>query len=656
MKFRADIDGLRALAILAVVGSHVEIPGLAGGFVGVDAFFVISGFLITSLLRREQDETGQIDLVAFFARRVRRLAPAMAVVLLTVLTAGFLLLSPDGEQQGLASSGFATTTFVSNIYFGLSRVGYFIPVGQFQPLLHTWSLGVEEQFYLVWPLLLILFAAAARRLAVTKATLIVWILALGTAASLTLCFATLDSAQSVGFYAFPTRAWELGAGALLAFAPKPSTPRTKLGLLLVLAGLTMFVAVVWSYRDQNMFTATPSLIAVVSAVLIIAGGGLSRENIASRALGSTPMVAIGKLSYSWYLWHWPLLAFGRIASLGEPSLPRDLLVAFASLGLAAVTWRFVEQPARKQRLGMFSTDRRSLFSGAAILFMCALVAGTLWLWSERQLARSAQAQAAVAAAEDRVTLSRSCEEVTSIERLIAADCLLGARAEGPIVLLIGDSHARHLAPGLADIATTAGVRVLPVVKSSCVPSPEPQGAFLGAAERRQRQCARFYNAVLSELAVIKEAHDIRGVIVAGMWSRDRGWKDALPDYVSTLRRLGLQVSIVLDVPAYSYSAPRCYAHYGAARCGAARQKVERVRDRDASLLRRIASGDPGIRIWDPLQSLCTPDRCGIVWKGEVLYSDRNHLNYAGSRHVVRSMPGMLSWTARATTVQTPYSR
>ena len=324
--YRPDIDGLRAIAILTVVGSHVGLPWWSGGYVGVDVFFVISGFLITSLLVTEAVQYRRIHLWAFYARRVRRLLPAFLTVLLgTLLLGAIYLVSLDGEQQGLAKSAIAAVLLNANHYFWHATGGYFDRPAELQPLLHIWSLSVEEQYYLIWPVALIGLLYWQPRFDYRRKVAA----ALFFVAFVSFLFSVwcLSRTQSAAFYLMPARAWELAIGAIAALIPlqAQSSRSAIVGIALGYGGLAAIAFAVTMYNQTTPFAGGAALLPVLGAVAIIAGNGLAPNGLPTRLLSSKAMVGIGLVSYSWYLWHWPLLAITRTVRPGAPDLPRDFL-------------------------------------------------------------------------------------------------------------------------------------------------------------------------------------------------------------------------------------------------------------------------------------------------------------------------------------------
>ena len=332
MHYRPEIDGLRAVAVLPVILFHAGIPGFSGGFVGVDVFFVISGYLITSILIKDLD-AGNFSLTRFYERRARRILPALSFVMLCCLPFAWAWMIPT-DLANFGQSLIAVSVFASNILFW-KESSYFAAAAEEKPLLHTWSLAVEEQFYLLFPLVIWALWRFGRQP-------IFWLIVLVTGASLALSELGWRFKPDANFYLIPTRAWEFMIGALCALSAARQKPSHILGLV----GLGMILAAIVIFDKSTPFPSLYALVPVIGTALVIQYGGAG--SLAGRLLSLKPMVAIGLISYSAYLWHQPLFAFARLRLTEAPSLEVLLILSALSLVLAAFSWRFVEQPFRRK--------------------------------------------------------------------------------------------------------------------------------------------------------------------------------------------------------------------------------------------------------------------------------------------------------------------
>lgn len=463
MKYRPDIDGLRAVAVMPVILYHAGLPGPSGGYVGVDIFFVISGFLITSIVANEI-RVGQFSLINFYERRARRILPALLAMILLSFAIGWRILLPT-EFADLGASAFAAVLFVSNMYF-LMTEDYFSVAAEFAPLLHTWSLAVEEQFYLVFPpLLAALYAWRGMRLTIGVVTGI-------TAISFVAAVMYLPQYPDEVFYLIIFRAWELGFGALAALLRLPPPSNRSAREALGVAGLLLILVPVFAYTSQTSFPGLAALPPVLGAVVLIHIGAHDQSSAANRLLALGPMVAIGLISYSLYLWHWPILAFMRLAH-DNTSLPLWLALWAIALSfvLAWLSWRFVEKPFREPSPRGFS--RRTIFKASAT-GMALVSVLALGLFASKGLPQrlSEETQQIAQVAEDRnPDMARCFDRIPE-----NGPCRIGARATEQAAatadfLFWGDSHVNAMAPGLDAAALAAGQSGLFVAHRACVPLP-----------------------------------------------------------------------------------------------------------------------------------------------------------------------------------------
>lgn len=673
--YRPDIDGLRAVSIVSVVAYHVGLPFVPGGFVGVDVFFVISGFLITHLLLKEIRERGSIDLLAFYARRARRLLPAFFVIIAVTLLLGFVLLLPlDHEQSRLARSGIYAAFYASNFHFARLHQGYFDAPAQSYPLVHTWSLSVEEQFYLVWPAILILTARLSRGAWDRVRQHVPWLLLAIFAGSLSYStWASMGAGKvaQAGFYLATSRAWELAIGALLAVA-EPALCRQALpraGTAAAIIGLGGILAAALTYGDGMPYPGLPALLPTIGAAVVIGGGLLAPRGWVARLLSATPAVALGRVSYSWYLWHWPLLAFVRANSLDHGSLLRDGAVALFALGLAWVTFQFIEDPIRRRRLGAGWSSQRTLAAAVAGTVVVCAVAFCLMEW-ERVLALQPGGgyDSLQAAVHDRNPRRSSCHyEMDEVQFAPRQACTF-AQGQGheTEVVVWGDSHADHLVPMVEAAAASVGLGVVQRTMSSCPP-------YLGGLPYNSGQdmsrCVAFNMSVFDDLA--KEPGRISGVVLSarwGSWHRrpafwdnegggGQAYKIRPPDGRATLSTLesrlratvqaitalGLKVAVVAPSPELRSPAPWCLARRNIEACATPRIVWEAHQADLMAGMRRVVDGIPGARIVDPLPALCGEITCPPVRDGIILYKDEHHLTATGARSLAPWFADTMRW-------------
>jgi peptidoglycan/LPS O-acetylase OafA/YrhL len=501
--FRPDIQGLRALAVLLVIVAHSGFTTVSGGFVGVDVFFVISGFLITSLLVREAARTGRISLLGFYSRRARRILPAAAVVAVATVVASILFLPLVRAVEVIKDSVWAAA-FAANIRFASVGTDYFAKGEPASPLQHYWSLSVEEQFYLVWPLLLVAAAtlAASRGGRLGRRTPLLLIGGLSAASMAWSIYATYES-PTTAYFSTLTRAWELGVGAGLAVLMSRGVIRPPQWLVQVLGLLglgAVLLACLW-YSPQTRFPGYQALLPVVGTALLLYAGGDPRSTLASRLLSMRPARVVGDWSYSLYLWHWPIL---RIAEdrLHVARLPIEkLLVALVLIfGLSALTYRFVEEPFRRGRLWARPRFGVALYPMSLVMVIVVAVSGRAWVDQElgvngdnpaittadfhgQKLSKDphvALVQASTLAAQEGKPIPSDlvpgllglrkdtaplgdCDYRTGTRDL----CANGDVDSDKVMVLVGDSHARAWSPAFTELGRQQGYRTYYLVFSGC---------------------------------------------------------------------------------------------------------------------------------------------------------------------------------------------
>ena len=639
--YRPDIDGLRAIAILAVVGFHIGIPGMSGGFVGVDIFFVLSGYLITGLLAREYRTSSSIDFAGFLARRVRRLLPALAVLILGTLLIGFLLLLPN-EQAELGKTGIASAILVTNVYYWAVGQSYFAATN-YPPFQHLWTLALEAQFYIAWPILILLAAKIAqsfgRRTDIGMAVLFA-ILSLTSLASAV----WLSAGHPVFSYLLPvTRTWEYGAGSLLALTRVP-TPAFR--RLLAPMGLLAVIIAVIVFDETVPYPSFYGCLPVFGTIALIAAGRESQSDPIVRLIASPPMRVLGKLSYSWYLWHWPLLAIARSVWGADGAMLRDVALAAAALLLAALSYRFVERPVLERRAAMFATRRRTLTSGALLMLACGLVSTTLWLWAWRPLPPGSLL------AQYRLNRGEAERDFPFCDEDLKAHCTFDTDNSAATILVWGDSHAAHLSKGLERAASTAHVNILMRTMGGCSPAGPSAATDSQRGPAFQAECNAFNARTLEAIASLSRGSGFHGVVIAGGWEPDRiDGLTGLKDHVDRLQSMGLRVILAGDVPLMPPDFLNCAIRHGPDLCALPLARVEGDEAPARAALATVAAGRPGVAIWSPIASLCPHRRCPAAIDGRLLYRNRNHLTVEGSARLAAAMVPMLQWLAGRTVMR-----
>ena len=557
---RLDIQGLRAVAVLMVVAFHAGLP-VPGGYVGVDVFFVISGFVITAMLMREWESTGRIRLGRFYVRRFKRLTPALAVTVGVVMLASFLLLSPFGSQQTAAKTAIGALLLAANVVIARTTGDYFDAPAESNPLLNMWSLSVEEQFYLVFPAVLLLgwlWGKRSRRPELVPVVLVVlvgvvsFVLAMVGSVGVEL---PLVPEVLVGFYGPATRAWEFAVGALLALGGARlavSSPRVALPLALVGAG--MLAASLWLITDTTPFPGVWTLLPVVGTLLLLVAGPV--DTVIARALASRPMIAVGDRSYSIYLWHWPFIVF---AHLLWPGVPGALVVAAAlSIIPAYASYRWVEEPIRAlPDLAGWPLIRLV----AAMVLPPLALAGTLGFSASNGYWNSTVQKYQTAIEKQHLGEAADC---TRQAWRNPAKCTWNGHSSGRPIYLVGDSNADSLSEALLATAKASSRPLVGLSESGCHFIPASFGMEDQAWEDRcnvyQSSTARYLVAAEPGLVVIANSYlwwrDSSEVAIGAPGkppSMDRETKlqalsIALTASVSSLQNAGHTVMLVQAVP------------------------------------------------------------------------------------------------------------
>lgn len=629
--FRPDIEGMRAIAVLLVVAAHAHVPGLQGGFIGVDIFFVISGYLITRLLKAEWDSSGRIDIPAFYARRMRRLLPAFALMLVFVIGAIWVVYAPIEQPQMLASA-FAATLYFSNVHYALEATNYMAPLAKLDPLLHTWSLGVEEQFYLVWPLLL-LGAGHLTRMNQGRqrpfALLLGSIMLLSFLASIYLT----TTRQPLAFFLPVTRAWEFGAGAVVAlYAERMLVPGQWLGRLLArkyctemltLGALALIAGAATGLSGKSAFPGWLALLPVAGTTLLLllipaAPGG----SLAGRLLALAPLQWLGKLSYGWYLWHWPMLVIGRVL-LPAPGLATDLALVAVALVTAQVSHTLIERPVRE---GMPFQRKTPNFAMALVVAVTCVLLIQKTGSAAMTEAGSERFKRLMAARSDVPALYRAnCDGWFYNASLM--ECQAGAADGQQTAILLGDSHAGQWFTAVHEIMRSRGWKLVVMTKSAC---PIIDKDFFYARIGRM-----FTECGVWKQAAVRRIQEIRPALVIISNSENYSFSDA--DWASGIQRIltpiadaSGQLVIVRDTPNPGFSSPECLARQEWNPTLSWRPcSFDASRSLSPAVLKAyqsVAATRPNIHIVDMSSLICAETPCQVRLGDLIKYRDANHLS------------------------------
>ncbi|MFZ9352690.1 MAG: acyltransferase family protein [Candidatus Limnocylindrus sp.] len=637
-EFRPDIEGLRGVAILLVLLFHAGLPWTPGGFVGVDVFFVISGFLITGKLWRESQQPGGLNIARFYAWRIRRLLPAALVAVAVISLVGLIVAAPLDRSE-LAADGAASALSIANMRF-IGSVDYFAATSSPSPFLHFWSLSVEEQFYLVWPALIVFLSwrgGSARRLFA--------VLLLGVVASFALSLWLTDASPSRAFYLLPTRVWQLGVGGLLALAGVMGTSR-RAGAI-AWAGLAVVALAGVVLSAETPYPGLAALLPTAGAVALLYGGAAPSGPV--RLLTAAPLRLLGKISYSLYLWHWPLLVL-PLLFLERALTGVEIVVAVAAaIGISWVSWRFVEQPFRYSDRSRRATSWSAIRAGVAGILSVALFTQGLAAAlpstvvavqptpspsgsptaSDGPIALPQDLAPSLASARDDEERLRG-DGCLAFERVTTPpECVYGVKGSTVTIALVGDSHASHWFPAIEAIALERGWRLLTFVKVSCSFTTLPQRNL--ALKRAYRECTTFNEATVARLSEIKPALTIIvnrrtfRPIAEGVTPTIAG--AALGKMVA---RLPGTTAILVDTPDPGRDVPACLSKHPSD-IRACLFTQDDADNREIGVAERVAAEASGATLIDLTSEICAAWPCSPIAKNVLIYRDEDHMTETFSR-------------------------
>ncbi|GAB7525417.1 acyltransferase family protein [Paraburkholderia sp. 2C] len=660
--YRPDIDGLRAVAVISVVVFHAFPAMLAGGFVGVDMFFAISGYLISQHII-ETLEQGRFSLVGFYARRIRRIYPALITVMAACLAAGIVMMA-SGELEQLASDALASVAFVANLYFFATR-DYFSQGAGASALLHLWSLGVEEQYYIVWPVALFLLWRFASRRVATLVIAALIVLSLGGSI-------VLSGTHAVAAFYLPvTRFWELLFGAALAWAEfhagayrnvrantiaLASTQRVPLRELASFVGIALIALSLALYDPDTVFPGWRAALPAGGATLVIAAGPTAWLN--RRVLALKPMTYIGLISYPLYLWHWPVLVFLRLSSGDAPTVTMRVAAIGVAFALSALTFSCIEAPARFSRVARSHPVRMA----SALFAMMMGIGLSSYAISRDNGMPDRFPDASFNPHQEHWVFTDSCKQTFPG----AEFCMMPTPNGHAEVALLGDSHANHFYEGLRRALAARGTGLFAVGAGNCPPFPDVD-IYLGTYVKH---CAALFDSVLDYVGKSRDIHTVilssyaissiaggfdyakgnyvRLVAASGAQAAPgaapRGDESNMDVYLAGLERTlirlrasGKRVIFVLDTPELDFDPSTCVRRpmqiSVRSPCAVPRAKVEQRLSGVQKQILAVLGRFPDVKVFNPLPLLCDRQNCYARQGGEFMYTDRDHLTPDGSRYV-----------------------
>lgn len=643
IEFRADIEGLRAISVLGVVLFHSGLSVANGGFVGVDSFFVVSGFLITSLLMKEVEATGGIKLSNFWARRAKRLFPN-ALLTIAVTLVAVALVGPWSMKDSITLDAIAAAFYVANYHFANRTVDYFDETTQSSPLLHFWSLGVEEQFYIVWPLLLIA-ALSLRRMPPAKAALVALLFV--TLASFIASLIWIQKNQPAAFFHTEARIWQIGVGGLLALNAS-ALKRIPAVFLAVLGwlGLVGLIACMLFYSVELTYPGLWALLPVASTAALIAGGNAHRL-APVLLLKAPPLQWLGRLSYSIYLWHWPIIVMTPLILPGFADASIIALVLI--LPIAALAYYLVEDPLRRARW----TPPRPKITIATGLAGSSMVAGLALMITLLAPSIGGSAHARFHALMKNTELGssklrRRCR-FGVVEGQIRP-CTFGDTKSSKVVALFGDSHAGHLFDGVDRAAAAKGWALQVFVKYSC----PPVDVEIFDARKRvlDKDCTNWRNLVLEhfvatkpELVIISSWTGLSQKMHAGASGEPlseaeslKRWKDGFERVLKKLTAAGIDVAVIRNTPRNRRdNILDCIARSGPDSCGTARQEAIMTSPPDVEVAQRFSN----VTVKDLTDQFCGRNVCQAVLNGVIVYKDSTHITSTFSKTLAEPLSELL---------------
>lgn len=631
--FRADLQGVRALAVTAVVLAHAGIPGFSGGFVGVDVFFVLSGYLITGILFREYRETATIDLLGFYSRRIKRLLPVMALVIGATLAVAFMLF-PAAEVKAVSGSSPFASIWLSNVYFSFRGLDYFGEDASEDLFLHTWSLGVEEQFYLVWPFLILFFSFTGRRFlsrsgSSGRSALVFGFIAVFIS-SFALCAYWLQGQPMHSFYQMPSRAWQFALGAItfLVFSGEQDERKHARGVVagygLLLVGMALVLFSVGFYDRKMAYPGLPALVPSLGAVLLISAWHVA--DLSKNPLSWKPLVWVGDRSYGLYLWHWPALRIIERLE-GDLSVTAVILLFAGLLLLSDLSYRFVEKPFWRGPLSHYPA-KRVMQSGLAVMLV--------WLAASFHATRvppEDDGPAGMAAArlnlEVPVIYGMGCDAWYLHDEV--APCIFRQENDVKTAVVMGDSIGLQWFSLISGVLLERKWRVVVLTKSACPMVDEPY--FYTRINRIYTVCESWRNKVLGRLAEWRP-----DVVIMGSYSgyefTDEQWISGSQRIWKKINDQGVRVIVIPGTPPLGMNGPNCIRR--GLEKGRSRGQVAETCRRDQSadtafrvsgLLWNAAAASGDVKILDLNRRVCPEGVCrAMTDAGVVVFRDDKHLN------------------------------
>lgn len=622
LEHRKDIEGLRALAILLVVAAHAGVPGFAGGFVGVDVFFVLSGYLITGLLVLETQRTGKVDFAAFYTRRFKRLLPALLLMLAVVSVLAMLLMSAHQQVASSVAASMAAM-WASNLHFASASLDYFALDAEKNLFLHTWSLGVEEQFYLLWPILLMLVLRCSTPVSRSSGRGLQWAMVLIMVLSFSASLAWTHSAPQWAFYLMPSRAWQFAIGAMVFLrANTMGSMRISVRQWCGWLGLSSIFVCMLLIRHGVAYPGAWALLPTLGTAAVLASGA---ESSVGRFLSIRPLQALGRVSYSWYLWHWPVLVLG--AALMLDSAAHRLAAVCLSLLLAAVSFWCIENPLRKRDWFAAGTPRVTLLFSVMLMTMAFALARCWHDSAVAQSIESAQAHYRKARMDLPEIYRDGCDDWYRDAKVEV--CAYGNKDARHTAVLIGDSVGLQWFPAVSALLEGSDWRLLVLTKSACPMVDE--SFFYERIGRDYVECSRWRSDAIAHVVSIAPDVVLLGSADGYPFSQAQ-WRDGSTRILRPLSEVAGRVYIIRSTPALPFDGPECLTpkRWAADHAATSRRCVASVDGAHGESvyqsLRSAARSFPNVSFVDVNDMVCPDAVCSAERDGYIVFRDTQHVS------------------------------
>jgi Predicted acyltransferases len=619
LTYRKDIQGLRAVAILLVITAHAKIPGFEGGFIGVDVFFVISGYLITGLLVKELTSNNRINFLEFYARRLKRLLPALALVVIASAFLAYRLL-PSAEQLPQAISAASAIFWVSNLQFAFQDLDYFDSQAEQNIYLHTWSLGVEEQFYLVWPILLTLVFWAAKG-SRSPQTVLIRVLAIIGATSLVACIWQTSQDARLSFYLMPFRAWQFSFGSLAFLLADRIALSKRAASIASISGLFLIITCAAFLLHSIPYPGIAATIPTIGTTLLLIAGKSNNGGVIAKLLESRLAQGVGNISYSWYLWHWPVLSIGFIF-LSSHKLTSSIFLILTSWILAVLTYHLLENPIRKHK-------KLVNFNGWQIIVALALMAlvnvGAIRWFNQanNQLEKSPPDIYTKAKADMPIIYGMGCDDWYQ-----SADiklCSFGNENAENVVAIIGDSIGLQWFPALHKIYNKPNWRILVATKSACPMVDED--FYYQRIGRKYTECSQWRAGLMETLKQLKPNIIILGSAETYDFTAEQ-WKRGTERVLRQISQSTSNAYVIRATPGLPFDGLQCLAalqkseNSNSQNCAAS---ITRSQSDAWTSIRDVANRLPNVFTIDLNDEVCPEGICQAELRGIVVYRDSIHL-------------------------------